>query len=100
MKLDTARLTNDEAATVLEAALAAVRSGDTQIDLGAVQHVDSAAVALLLALKREAQARNAALAFINVPSALVSLANLYGVDGLLGCPKAAAVAGYAQHPPH
>jgi phospholipid transport system transporter-binding protein len=90
MKLATASMTNDNAAALLESGVAAIRGGDAHFDLSAVTQVDSAAVALLLAWKREAQARNAELKVINVPPALVNLANLYGVDTLLGCSKAVA----------
>jgi len=46
--------------------------------------VDSAAVAVLLALKRRADDAGAALAFVDAPPALAKLADLYGVDGILG----------------
>ena len=45
--------------------------------------VDSAAVAVLLALKRRADEAGAALAFVDAPPALAKLADLYGVDGIL-----------------
>jgi phospholipid transport system transporter-binding protein len=45
--------------------------------------VDSAAVAVLLALKRRAGEAGTALAFVDAPPALAKLADLYGVDGIL-----------------
>jgi phospholipid transport system transporter-binding protein len=96
MKLDATSMTNDNAASLLDAGVAAIRGGDTSFDLGAVQQVDSAAVALLLAWQREAQAVAAGgcVTLTNVPPALTSLATLYGVESLLGCPAP------AHHPPH
>ncbi len=86
MKLPATDMTNDTASALLEAGRAAIRGGDVAFDLAAVKQVDSAAVALLLAWQREAQAANSRIVLTNVPPALTSLASLYGVDGLLGCP--------------
>ena len=46
--------------------------------------VDSAAVALLLALKRYGAERGTPLTFVEVPAALQALAALYGVENILG----------------
>ncbi len=46
--------------------------------------VDSAAVAVLLALKRRGSAEGEALALADPPAALTSLAMLYGVESILG----------------
>jgi len=86
MKLEEAHMTNGNAAALLEAGCAAIRSGDMSFDLAEVKQVDSAAVALLLAWQREAKAANGRIELANVPAALSSLASLYGVDTLLGCP--------------
>lgn len=51
------------------------------VDLAAVTEVDSAAVSLLLEWRRQAQ--NPALRFANLPTALKSLADLYGVSELI-----------------
>lgn len=53
------------------------------IDFAGLKTVDSAAVSLMLAWLREAQRSKATLKFTNVPENLSSLANLYGVAGLL-----------------
>ena len=91
MKLDAASMTNDNAAALLPAGIAAIRGGDTLIDLTGVREVDSAAVALLIAWLREAQAAGRPLKFSGVPDGIVSLADLYGVDELLGiAPQPAA----------
>jgi phospholipid transport system transporter-binding protein len=54
-----------------------------RVDLKGVDPVDSAGVALLLEWKRRAVAEGVELAFENVPPSMASLAELYGVDGLL-----------------
>lgn len=53
------------------------------IDLAGVDVVDSAAVGLLLAWLRQAQARGIGLTYRNLPPNLTSLAQMYGVDELL-----------------
>lgn len=85
-------LTNRNAATMLRDGLARVAQGEAEVDCGALGQVDSAAVAVMLALARAAQARNTTLRFVAVPRQLAELATLYGVDGLLGLT--------AQHAPH
>lgn len=87
MKLDIAAITNDNATALVDRGLAAIRGGDLAIDLAGVAKVDSAAVALLLAWQRAAHAQGGCLALANVPPALASLATLYGIDALLGCPQ-------------
>lgn len=54
-----------------------------EIDLGQVGAVDSAVVAVLLALKRRAADEGRSLAFVNVPAAIGALARLYGVEELV-----------------
>jgi phospholipid transport system transporter-binding protein len=83
VKLDVTSITNENAAGLLERGNGAIRGGDMTIDLGAVTTVDSAAVALLLAWQRTAAAQGKRLSFVSVPSGIVGLAGLYGVDSLL-----------------
>jgi len=70
------------------AALVAARSlplpASGEIDLGAIGHADSAAVAVMLALRRRADAEGRAIRFVNVPPPLAALAQVYGVDAMLG----------------
>lgn len=73
----------DTAAPALEAGLAAIAAGQTEIDLSGLMEVDSAAVATLLAWQRAAQARGVAIRFNNLPDTLDSLVHLYGVHDLL-----------------
>jgi phospholipid transport system transporter-binding protein len=77
-------LTNRNAAAMLRDGLARVAQGEAEVDCGGLGQVDSAAVAVMLALARAAKARNTTLRFVAVPRQLAELATLYGVDGLLG----------------
>ena len=66
-------------ARVLSDAAAQVRDGVEVIDFSAVSEVDSAAVALALALVREARQVGRSIEFANLPPALANLASLYAV---------------------
>ncbi|NOX76586.1 MAG: STAS domain-containing protein [Gammaproteobacteria bacterium] len=57
--------------------------GDINIDLGAVARADSAGVALLVQWQREARRRQRTVCFRNIPSQMLSIARLCGVDELL-----------------
>ncbi|HEY0062607.1 MAG TPA: STAS domain-containing protein [Telluria sp.] len=76
-------LTVQNATAALDQGLAAIRAGQTVFDLASVKVADSSAVAVLLAWKRAARQSGSALAYINVPAGLQSLAALYGVDSFL-----------------
>jgi phospholipid transport system transporter-binding protein len=77
-------LTSANAGTVLAAAAALALPAGGDVDLSAVEGIDSAAVAVLLALKRRAADEDKPLRFVGVPAALASLAELYGVEEILG----------------
>lgn len=83
MKLEVARISNDNVVALLERGLAAIRGGDLAIDLSPVKECNSAAVAMVLAWQREARARGAALKLTGLPENLQSLAQLYGVEALV-----------------
>jgi len=70
----------DSAATLLDQSQGQL-SGVKVVDLTGVTEVDSAAISLLLEWRRQAQ--DTALRFANLPSALTSLADLYGVNELI-----------------
>ena len=53
------------------------------IDFSAITGVDSSAVALLLEWRRQAARRGKRLDFVNLPSNLLALAELYGVADLI-----------------
>lgn len=75
-------------AQVLEEGLQQIRDGARTIDLGDVTELDSSLLAMLLAWLREAKRRNSEVAFANLPQGLETIAQLYGVDGLLPVPGA------------
>ncbi len=76
-------LTVENAREMLAAGLQAIAGGQHVIDFSGLTQVDSAAVAVLLAWQRTARDRKINLSFINLPDMLQSLAELYGVAGLL-----------------
>ncbi len=53
------------------------------VDFARLDKIDSSAVSLMLAWLREAQRGNVTLQFAHIPENLSSLANLYGVAGVL-----------------
>jgi phospholipid transport system transporter-binding protein len=76
-------LTFDNASPVMEAATALPLPSTGVVDCAGITAVDSAAVAVLLALKRRATAQGVTLAFVNAPASLAKLAELYDVEGIL-----------------
>jgi phospholipid transport system transporter-binding protein len=80
------RLTVAEAGAVLAASRSLPLPAQGEVDLARIGAFDSAAVAVLLALRRRAAAEGAALAFTAMPERLEALARLYGVEGLLTGP--------------
>ena len=78
-----AALTHDSARDALGAGLSRIAAGADEVDCAALKHFDSSALAVLLAWTRAARARGGALAIVNLPVGLASLARVYGVDELL-----------------
>ena len=76
-------LTFDNAAAVLEAAESIDLPASGRIDLTNLRTVDSAALAVLFALKRRAKAHRRTLVFEGIPPMLASLARVYGVEALI-----------------
>jgi phospholipid transport system transporter-binding protein len=79
----TGALTVDSAAQVLAASQESPLPESGVVALGGVDAVDSAAVAVLLSWRRRAAAEGKTLTFADVPTSLVALAQLYGVEDLL-----------------
>jgi ABC-type transporter Mla MlaB component len=77
-------LTFENAEQVLEAARALPLPTRGVADLAGLSHADSAAHAVLLALKLRADGEGASIAFASIPDSVVSLARVYGVDQLVG----------------
>jgi phospholipid transport system transporter-binding protein len=59
-------------------------SGAFEVDASALQSFDTAAIATLLELRRQAQAVGRTLSVRAAPPAMIELAGLYGVAELLG----------------
>ena len=77
-------LTFANAGPVLAATAGVALPTEADVDLENVGAIDSAAVAVLLALKRRAEAEGKPLRFVRVPGALRALAEVYGVEPILG----------------
>ena len=60
------------------------------IDFINVTEIDSSAVALLLHWRREAARLGKSLRYVHLPQNLAALAQLYGVDELIECPRLAS----------
>lgn len=76
-------MTMDSANYLLDDGLAQVGAGRCQVDLSCLSQFDSTALALLLAWRRAALARNQRFIVSHMPSELRNLACAYGVDSLL-----------------
>jgi phospholipid transport system transporter-binding protein len=60
-----------------------LEEGVQTIDLSEVTEMDSSLLAAMLSWLRDAKTREHELTFTNLPDALLTIARLYGVDGLL-----------------
>ena len=78
LRLDGA-VTIQTAAGVLAEAVGQIRDGVEVVDFGGVSEVDSSAVALAMALLREARGAGRTITFANLPPAMLNLATLYAV---------------------
>ena len=76
-------LSMDTVETVLVASTQTGLPKDGIVDLTAVDRVDSAGVALVLAWARRAANEGSKIAFTGIPASMRSLAALYGVEELL-----------------
>jgi phospholipid transport system transporter-binding protein len=76
-------LTMDTAAGALEAARVLPLPSSGVVRFDGLRHADSAALAVMIALKRRGVAEGRPIALESVPLTLMSLAVVYGVDTLL-----------------
>ena len=76
-------LTFDDATSVLAAADLLPLPAAGVVDLSGLAHADSAALAVLLALRRRAAAEGHSISFAAVPPTLDSLARVYGLEDIL-----------------
>jgi ABC-type transporter Mla MlaB component len=60
----------------------ALQEGPVQLDLGAIDRVDSAALALIVSLLRKDK-RKHHIRFQNVPATIVNFAEIYGLEDVL-----------------
>jgi len=73
----------DNANAVLNESNALEITDNLQIDLSAVNDVDTAALSILIQWQKRALAANKAVMFNNLPKNLISLAALYGVTDFI-----------------
>ena len=76
-------VTLGNAAALLEEGRRHLAEGVQTVDLGEVNQMDSALLAVLLAWLRDARSREKKISFVNLPESLRTIAQLYGVDRLL-----------------
>jgi phospholipid transport system transporter-binding protein len=76
-------LTFDDAADVLRASQALPLPANGVVDFSGMTHADSAALAVVIALKRRANGEGRPLSVRRLPASLQSLAVVYGVENLI-----------------
>jgi phospholipid transport system transporter-binding protein len=76
-------ITFEDALTWRESVLQQIDRDGLVIDLSGVHEADSAALSLLLEWHREAKARGYGVRYANLPAAIRSLADVYGVSALI-----------------
>jgi phospholipid transport system transporter-binding protein len=76
-------LTFADATAVFEASRELALPDTGLVDLAGLAHADSSALAVMLALKRRAAREGARMVFASVPSGILVLARVYGVEELL-----------------
>jgi len=77
-------LTMDTAAQGLAESRSMSLPSSGVVDFAAMKHADSAALAVMIALKRRGAAEGRPIEIAGVPATLSSLAVVYGVESLLG----------------
>jgi phospholipid transport system transporter-binding protein len=86
-------LTFDNAAAVYAASLKLPLPTSGRIDLADVTHLDSSALAVILAIMRRAAEARQGISLLHVPAASVTLAKVYGVAELFTLAKSHAATG-------
>ena len=76
-------LTMEDAARALDEADALPAPAEGIVDFRGLLQADSAALAVMIALKRRAAAEGRTITLVSVPAPLKSLAIVYGVDKLI-----------------
>jgi len=75
-------LTLENAAAVMDACRALPFPANGRVDLAGVRQADSAALAVIMALRRRASAEGRSLVLSGIPPGIASLADVYGVEDL------------------
>lgn len=83
MRIEVDDMSLANAAQLAELGTAAIQAGDSAFDLSAVRTCDSSALVVLLAWQRSALASGRSLEVSGAPADMLSLATVYGVDGIL-----------------
>jgi phospholipid transport system transporter-binding protein len=76
-------LTLENAATVMDASQALPFPPSGRVDLRGLTRADSAALAVIMALRRRARTEGRSLVLDGMPAGLASLAEVYGVEDLV-----------------
>ena len=76
-------MTMDTAADILSQGVSGLAVGVSEFDLSGVTEMDSSGLAVLFGWHRAAQAQGKPFRVYNPPRNLISLAEVYGVSGLL-----------------
>lgn len=76
-------MTLSTAPTLLSDGLSGFSGGEPVFDLAGVGEMDSSGLAVLFGWQRAARSQGKTLKILNPPSNLISLAEVYGVAGLL-----------------
>lgn len=77
-------LTRDTCTHQIDLAHIAIERGVREIDLSGVERVDSTALAYWMSLQRWSRARDIELSWSGLPQQMLSIAQLVGVDELIG----------------
>ena len=73
----------DTASALLEASKVLSIAENTKIDFSGVTNIDTSTISLIFEWRRRAQKENQAIQFVNLPTNLNSLTQLYGVAELI-----------------
>jgi phospholipid transport system transporter-binding protein len=76
-------MTMETAAVLLTAGSTELAACEPRFDLSRVANIDSSCLAVLFGWQRTAQAQGKVLTLVNLPTSLISLAEVYGVTELL-----------------
>jgi phospholipid transport system transporter-binding protein len=79
-------LTFDAATLILDASERLPLPASGIIDLAGLADADSAALAVLLALRRRGAAEGRTIEFAGMPAVIASLAHVYGIEDLFASP--------------